>query len=152
MRAHAALGDRVSCERLVGLADTLYARASGRDDDPAWPGYYDQAEFAAQVGTCYLDLEDPKKADRYLSTTLRLVPASKVRDRATYAIRRASAQTQMGNADRAAQMLLDTVPLMREAPSERNTRRMTRARERLPFPKRYPRTQELDQMLSALNA
>jgi len=151
-RAHAALGDAAACEELLTQADALFGRAVASDDDPAWLGYFDESEFNAQVGTCYLDLQNPGKADGYFSRTLRLAPATKIRDRATYVIRRASAQAQLGNADRAAALIADAVPLIREAPSERNVRRIFRARERLPFAKTDPRGRELDDKLAVLVA
>jgi len=151
-RAHAAIGDTASCEELLTQADEMFGRATAADDDPAWLGYFDESEFNAQVGTCYLDLQQPRKADTYFSRTLRLAPATKVRDRATYVIRRASAQAQLGNADQAAALITDAVPLIREAPSERNVRRIFRARERLPFPKTDPRGRDLDEKLAVLVA
>jgi tetratricopeptide (TPR) repeat protein len=151
-RAHAAIGDAAACEELLAQADDLFGRARAADNDPAWLGYFDESEFNAQVGTCYLDLQQPRRADTYFSNTLRLAPAAKVRDRATYVIRRASAQTQLGNADRAASLIAEAVPLIREAPSERNVRRIVRAREQLPFAKSDPRGQDLDEKLAELVA
>jgi tetratricopeptide (TPR) repeat protein len=149
-RAHAALGDVVTCEKLIAQSDDLFGRATAADDDPAWLGYFDESEFNGQVGTCYLDLAQPHRADTYFSNTLQLAPATKVRDRAQYVIRRACAQTQLGNADQAAALIADAVPLIREAPSERNVRRVVRARERLPFAKSDPRCQDLDEQLATL--
>ncbi|WP_241774122.1 hypothetical protein [Micromonospora haikouensis] len=100
----------------------------------------------------YLDLGRPRETDVYLNRTLRLVPTTKVRDRATYVIRRASAQAQLGEADHAASLLAEAIPLIREAPSERNLRRVVRARQRLPFTKIDPRARALDAQLATLGA
>ncbi|MFC7527553.1 transcriptional regulator [Actinoplanes sp. GCM10030250] len=151
-RAHAALGEATACERVISEADTLFANYDAGDDDPAWLAYFDESEFYAQIGTCYLDLKKPRKADAYLIKTLRLASRSKVRDQATYVIRRASAQMQLKNADRANSLLQKAIPLIQQAPSERNVRRLVRARERLPFSNSDPRTRHLDDQLSALVA
>jgi tetratricopeptide (TPR) repeat protein len=148
--AHAVIGDALACEELIAQADDLFGRAAAPDDDPVWLGYFDESEFNAQVGKCYLDLAQPRRADTYFRNTLRLAPATKVRDRAYYVIRRACAQTQLGNADRATALIADAIPLIRKAPSERNVRRIVRARERLPFTKSDPRSQDLDEQLATL--
>src|SRR5262249_53445 len=127
-RAHAALGDRTACERLLGNAETSLARAAVTADDPAWVSYFDEAEFNAQVGTCYLDLNAPARAEQYLNRTLTLLPTSKVRDQATYVIRHASAQLGLGNIDRACAHLAQAVPLIQQAPSVRNVQRLMRVR------------------------
>lgn len=151
-RAHAALGDRTACERLLSGAETALAQASIKADDPAWASYFDEAEFYAQVGTCYLDLKAPAKADQYLDQTLNLLPSAKVRDQATYVVRRASAQLGLGNLDRACSLVTQAVPLIQQAPSERNVQRLIRVRARLPLPKGDPRAQELDTQLAVLVA
>lgn len=150
-RAHAALGDRPACEAMLAHADSLF-QSGTCEDDPTWLGYFDESEFNAQVGTCYLDLDQPSKADLYFGTTLRTAPVSKVRDRATYMIRRASAQTRLGNADEAASLMVDAVPMVQDAPSERNVQRLRRVRQRMPFKKSDPRAWELDAALAVLDA
>jgi hypothetical protein len=151
-RAHAAIGDKSACEPLLAQAEAQFGRSARSDEDPAWVGYFDESEFNAQVGTCYLDLKDPRRAETYLAKTLRQAPPTKVRDRATYVIRRASAQAQLGNVDRASSLIREAVPLIRAAPSERNVRRIFRAREKLPFTKSDPRGRELDETLAVLVA
>jgi tetratricopeptide (TPR) repeat protein len=149
-RAYAALGDAAGCENLIAQADDLYGRATAADDVPAWLAFFDEFSFNGEIGTCYLDLAQPRRADTYFSNTLQLAPATKVRDRAAYVIKHACAQTQLGNADQAAALIADAVPLIHQAPSQRNVRRIVEARERLPFAKSDPRGQDLDEQLAAL--
>lgn len=156
-RAHAALGDRGACERLLTAADSAMAQAGPRDADPAWLSYFDDAEVYGQIGTCYLDLgqRDPARltaADSYLARTLEMLPEAKVRDRATYLTRRASAQARLGNVDHACQLMGETVPLVHAAPSERNAQRLLRVRGRLPSGRRDARVRELDEQLATLTA
>lgn len=148
-QAHAALGDRAACERLFGTAETALAQAATTADDPDWVWDFDEAEFYGEVGTCYLDLKAPAKAEQYLDQTLTLLPPSRVRDQAAYVVRRASAQLGLGNLDRSCSLVTEAVPLIQQAPSKRNVQRLMRVRARLPLPKNDPRAQELDSKLAA---
>jgi tetratricopeptide (TPR) repeat protein len=148
-RAHAALGQAAACGTLMAKAETLLGRADG-ESDPPWVSYFDEAEFHAQVGTCYLDLSQPSSAERHLASALALLPAAKVRDRATYLIRRAAAKIQLGQADSACQLAIDTVPLIEQAPSQRNVERLKRVRGQIPFTHDDQRVRELDERLTGL--
>jgi tetratricopeptide (TPR) repeat protein len=148
-RAHAALGQAAACGALMAKAETLLGRTDG-ESDPPWVTYFDEAEFHAQVGTCYLDLSQPSSAERHLASALALLPAAKVRDRATYLIRRAAAKIQLGQADSACQLAIDTVPLIEQAPSQRNVERLKRVRGLIPFTHDDHRVRELDERLAGL--
>ncbi|MEU1969425.1 transcriptional regulator [Micromonospora sediminicola] len=151
-RAHAALRDAPACERLLARADTLFAAAGTSDEEPSWLAYFDEAEFYAQIGTCYLDLGNAAKADDFLEKNLRLAPETKVRDRATYTTRRAAASAQLGNPDEAADLLSEAVVLIRQAPSSRNVRRVHQVRKLIRLPKDDVRLEELDESLATLIA
>jgi tetratricopeptide (TPR) repeat protein len=151
-RAHAALNDVKSCERLIKEAEKALDSPRPRDDDPTWLAYFDQSEYYAQVGTCYLDLGNAKRADAYLKQSLALAPNTKVRDQATYVIRRAAAQAADGEMDNAAHLIKEAVPLIHQAPSERNIQRIYRARQKVAFSGSDPRGKELDEQLAGLVA
>lgn len=151
-RAHAALGDKVACGRLLAEAERSYSRTARPDDEPAWTSYFDDAEFNAQIGTCMLDLKRYSDADRYLETALTAMPETKVRDSATYVIRRASAQLGLGHVDQAVDLLGSALPLIREAPSQRNVQRAQRIRSRVPLRRFDTRVQDLDEQLNSLSA
>lgn len=151
-RAHAALGQVRDCERLLAAARSAFDRASRSDADPSWVAYFDDAEFEAQIGTCYLDLRRPSQADAHLARTLELLPSSKVRDRATYLVRQASAQTQQRDTDRAHQLLSEALPLIEQAPSRRNIERFRRAHGKVGYRHQDERGRELGQRINALVA
>jgi tetratricopeptide (TPR) repeat protein len=151
-RAHAALGDRIACEHVLFEADTFFGRADQHSNDPTWVGYFDAAEFHAQVGTCYLDLDRHAEADRHFAAALELFPETKVRDHATYIIRRASAQVGLGDLDQATALLGAAIPLIRQAPSDRNIQRADSARRRIPLPRTDQRVTELDEQMATLVA
>lgn len=57
-----------------------------------------------------------------------------------------------GNGDRAVAMLGDAASLILRAPSQRNVRRILRARDQLPFAKSDPRSRELEEKRAVLVA
>jgi hypothetical protein len=78
-------------------------------------------------------------------------PCYRRRNHATYLIRRAAAQLQLGNVDHGHGLVQQAVPLMVQAPSQRNIQRAIRVRERMPYQKHDPRAKELDEQLSHLS-
>nr|MDT0656746.1 transcriptional regulator [Micromonospora sp. DSM 115978] len=122
-RAHAALGHSQECERLLSRADQLMNRA---DDGsvPSWAGYFDRAEYCAQVASSYRELHRHKQADRWLSEALALQPASRSRDRATYLIWRADTVNQLGDVEHACALVEQAVPDIAVAKSVRVRRRL----------------------------
>ncbi|MGV9309835.1 hypothetical protein ACWENQ_37410 [Nonomuraea sp. NPDC004354] len=145
-RACAALRQVAECERLIAAADTYLGHGT-TDDDPAFIAYFDEAEFHAQTGSCYLDLGLYQQADDHLVTALKQFPTTKVRDRATYLTKRAHAQHHMGYEDEAAAVLTEVVPLLQQAPSQRNIERLLAARDRLSA---GGRRRDLDEQLASL--
>ncbi|MFD9687284.1 hypothetical protein ACFWXO_16185 [Kitasatospora sp. NPDC059088] len=151
-RAEAACSNRVACDRLLSDAERQMARSSGTDDDPAWTGYFDAAEFHAQAATCYADLRRQRLAETHFATALGLMPSAKGRDLATYTIQSARTHTALGDADHAVHLLETAAQLVATAPSHRNTARALAARAELPMTTKDPKVQRLDQLLATLSA
>lgn len=84
--------------------------------------------------------------------SLALALDAKIRDRATYMIRRATAQADGGEMEKAAHFIKEAVPLIHQAPSERNIQRIKRARQKVAFSGSDPRGKELDEQLAGLVA
>lgn len=145
-RAYAAMGNATTCERLISAADT-HLEHGPAEDDPACIAYFDEAEFHAQAGSCYVDLGRPRKADEHLAGALERFPRAKVRDHATYLTRRARAQSDLRNLDEATALLSAVIPLIQQAPSQRNIERLFAVRDLLP---RDARRRDLDEQLAAL--
>jgi tetratricopeptide (TPR) repeat protein len=151
-RAHAALGDAKATERLMAQADNALASARGDEEEPAWAAYFDDAEYHAQIGTCYLDLGRADTAQRYFHHVLDSLSATKVRDRATYLTRGAAAQLALGSLDQACASLTAAVPLMRQAPSQRNVERVFTVRNRMQSHHDDRHVRDLDEQLAVLVA
>ncbi|WP_227014447.1 MULTISPECIES: hypothetical protein [Nocardiopsis] len=68
-RAHASLGDKGACSRAMGHAEQAFNRCDP-DADPAWIGYFDQAEYADEVAHCHHDLGEARAARRSAEQSL----------------------------------------------------------------------------------
>ena len=75
-RAHAALGNTSDCDRLITAAETTLTRSGVQEAEPEI-GYFDEAEFNAQVATCWLDLGRTQAADDRLARALTLFPTTR---------------------------------------------------------------------------
>lgn len=151
-RAAAACGDHAECDHLLSSAETQMACADNSDDNPAWTGYFDTAEFHAQTAACHADLRRPRLAQSHYATALALMPAAKHRDLATYTIQNARTHTALGDADHAVHLLETAIPMITAAPSQRNVARAAAARAELPLTAKDPKVQRLDQLLATLAA
>jgi tetratricopeptide (TPR) repeat protein len=125
-RALAAKGDRSGCLQL--LASTDADKSDPHDADPDWIAYFDQAEYLAQVGSCYLDLGQSDHAKMWLTQALDLLPTTKARDRVTYLLRLAQCSVNVGDYGQAVTVVLQAAPLMHEARSGRNSATLNRLR------------------------
>lgn len=54
-RALARLGDAAACDEALSAAERTFTQRNP-DDDPAWIGYFDEAELSAEFGHCFRDL------------------------------------------------------------------------------------------------
>lgn len=63
-KTYAILGRRESCHLALGKAEHQITAACPTDREPDWIRYFDEAQFAGVVGSCYRDLagSDPKLA------------------------------------------------------------------------------------------
>jgi hypothetical protein len=148
-RAHAALGEHRECTAALSKAGNYHARGAD-DDDPFWVQYFDDSEYCAQVAMTFVELGALTPADRYF--TLALHPESGLtrgRDRATYLIRHAAVQVDLGDLDHAIALADEAMPHLEEAPSARNSGRITELRTRLATHRADPRIRALDRQLAA---
>jgi tetratricopeptide (TPR) repeat protein len=151
-RAHAALGDRTACDRLLSESDTAMGQAVADDDDPNHMSQVVDALFHVNAAISYASLRQSQRADDYFARAVSLLPETQVRDRANYLIRRAGTQVQLGNADHAHALISEAVPLLQQAPSPRNVQRALRVRDTMPYKKTDPRARNLDDQLASLMA
>ncbi len=144
-RAHAALGEPTECSRALARCETAFERATPQD--PAWAGIFDEGAYAAQIGICYIDLGHLAHADRWLEQALEVHSAVRARDHATYLLRRAAVQIDLGNLDHGCALVREVVPLLEATRSQRNGRRAEEVRRRLRRHASDPQAREVDQLL-----
>lgn len=68
-RAHASLRDKGACSRAMDQAEQAFNRRAP-DADPAWIGYFDQAEYSDEVAHCHQDLGEARAARRSAEQSL----------------------------------------------------------------------------------
>lgn len=148
-RTHAVRGEVADCERLLAEAERTMTRA---DDQPVpdWAGYFDEAEYCAQVASCYLPLQRFQATDRWLAQSLETLPAERSRDAATYLMWRAAAALGLGEVEQACELVVDAVPSIAAARSVRNRRRLERLSGRLREYDDVPAVQALGEHLKDL--
>ncbi|SNQ50045.1 conserved hypothetical protein [Frankia canadensis] len=145
-RAHAAIGESTACAE--ALARSEEAMDEARPEDPAWADYFDEGEYQAQIGSCFIDLGHLIQADRWLERSLAVLPAARARDRATYLLRRAAVQIDLGNVDQGCALTRQALPMLEATRSKRNARRADELRRRLRRHSTDPDARELDQALA----
>ena len=145
-RAHAAMGEASACVQALSRSERALSEA--RSDDPAWAAYFDDAEYQAQIGSCYIDLGHLAQADRWLERALAAHPVTRARDRATYLLRRAVVQVDMGNLDGGCEIAQQALPMLEATRSKRNARRADELRRRLRRHANNTMARELDQQLA----
>ncbi|MFB7270662.1 transcriptional regulator [Streptomyces sp. NPDC056244] len=150
-RVHAILGERDACERLLGQAETAMAETDGQPC-PDWALYFDDAEYAAQVAACHLALGNYAVSDHLLERTTRLQPASRQRDGVTYGLWWAENAFRLGEPERAAAHLSETVPLIESGFSTRNRTRFAQVRRLLHPHRTLPQVRDLDARAASLLA
>ncbi len=145
-RALAATGEASACAEALGRSEEAMDQAG--PEDPAWSDYFDLGEYQAQIGSCYIDLGHLTQADRWLERSLTVLPTSRARDRATYLLRRAALQIDLGNVDHGCELTREAMPMLEATRSKRNARRADELRRRLRRHSSDPDARDLDQVLA----
>ncbi|MGW5456790.1 hypothetical protein [Nocardia sp. NPDC003979] len=99
-RALAVLGDARQAIATIGHAESLFGRSAS--DEPAWIGYYDEAELAGDIAHAFKDLGQPAEARRF--TALAITPTTPRRTRSFIHFVAAHAALMAGEAGEAASL------------------------------------------------
>ncbi|MEU4196780.1 hypothetical protein AB0E69_33085 [Kribbella sp. NPDC026611] len=68
-RGLASVGDKRACLRAMRQAEASFAKSTG-DGEPAWIGYFDQAELHDELAHCFTALRSPRDAERHAHAAL----------------------------------------------------------------------------------
>ncbi|MPZ84861.1 MAG: XRE family transcriptional regulator [Actinophytocola sp.] len=117
-RALARLGDAAECDRALSAAVREFERRSA--DDPAdWFGYFNESEFAAELGHCNRDLGRAVHASTYASQSLGPTPSGYVRSDFFATMVLADAYLDQGEAEQACKVALDALRIGEQLKSAR---------------------------------
>ncbi|MEV6606771.1 hypothetical protein [Kutzneria sp. NPDC051319] len=99
-RAFAVLGDRQSTQRAVDDAQRAFERTGG--EEPAWFGFYGEADLMADVGQCLRDIGRPRQGLALLERSVQALPAARVTAKAKTKVHIAAAYLELREYDQAA--------------------------------------------------
>lgn len=151
-RAHAKAGNHRECGEALRRAELCLEGATDSGTEPEWVYYFDEAELVAQIGACWLDLQQPHDALRLLDHALDTIDASYVRDRTIYHVRQASAHLQLGELEYSCTLLQKAAGLALQSRSARSVSTIRSLRARMDKYSAEPSVRELDEHLLALTA
>lgn len=80
-RGHGLLGDSRGCSAALTKAESALTAAT-QENEPAWTGFFDEAQLADEFGHCYRDLGEPRMAQRFAERSLNLRSESYARSKA----------------------------------------------------------------------
>jgi tetratricopeptide (TPR) repeat protein/DNA-binding XRE family transcriptional regulator len=151
-RAHAAAGDAAACGRALNEAEARLDTATSADTQPGWLYYFDEAELAAQAGSCWMELGQPDRARPFINTALRTLDADYVRDRAIYHARSAETYLLHSELEFACDEMGTAIDLARRTGSQHCVSTIRHARTQMRVHDSEPRVIELDRRLATLAA
>ncbi|WP_424886750.1 helix-turn-helix transcriptional regulator [Streptomyces sp. XH2] len=118
-RAHAALGEELSCSRALAAAENQLG-APAADPAPTWCVWMSSSDLAVDSGRCLLDLGHRRSAHQLIQDGTEVLPAARTKTKAVFLAYEAEAYLRDGEFDRAAttatQALYDGEPHRRPPP------------------------------------
>lgn len=146
-RAHARAGDTRACGRALNEAENALSSSEGGQFEPDWIYFFDEAELAAQAGSCWVDLRQPARARPLLDGALRSMGAQYVRDRTIYHARSAQTSYHSGELDLACAELTSAAVLARRTGSIHSVNSIRIARRAMSDHDSERAVRELDETL-----
>lgn len=149
-RGHALLGDGNATRRAVLNAERRYERARS-GEEPAWIGFYTEAELAADLGRCLRDVGEPRQAIRLITQAMDLYEPWRVRSRCFVQTDLATAHLVGRDYERAAVLGRDAIRTATEVSSARALDRLRTLRRQVRrVPAGSPQLVELDERITDL--
>lgn len=149
-RGHALLGDANATRGSVLDAERHYERAQS-EDEPAWLGFYTEAELAADLGRCLRDVGETKQATRLITQAMNDYEPWRVRSRCFVQTDLATTYLVGRDFEHAAALGRDAVRTAAQVSSTRTLERLrTLQRQLRPLRTSSPHLGELDQRITEL--
>ncbi|MGH3621908.1 MAG: helix-turn-helix domain-containing protein [Sciscionella sp.] len=150
-KAYARARDAASCGRALTEAERCLDTATSGTSEPDWLYFFDEAQFAAQAASSWVDLHQPTRARPLLDNALSSMAPHYIRDRAIYYGRSAHAHVHAAELDPACDDLLTAADLARQTGSMNVLDAIRDARAGMSRYDDEPRVQELDHHLADLS-
>ncbi len=126
---YATLGEHAACGQALSAAERHLAQPD--DSGYEWLDFYSYSQLDKWYGRCQLLFGRPAEAARSFRTSLRMLPATLVRERASTLTELAHAYTKQGNVDAACACLSEAVTIALDTGSGRIVQRVTEVRRLL---------------------
>ena len=107
-RALARTGDVADCDRAMAGAVEQFERV-GNGDGPAWIGYFDASELAAELAHCNRDLGRPDLAIAHASDCLGAAPEDAIRSNFFVAMVLADAHIDRGDVEEGCRVAMEAL-------------------------------------------
>ncbi|WP_433503223.1 XRE family transcriptional regulator [Pseudonocardia halophobica] len=130
-RALARVGDSTGCDAALSEATTQFERHS-TGDGPEWIQYFDEVEFAAELGHCHRDLGRPSDAIRWAAQAVEGATGEYLRSDFFATMVLAQAQLDAGEVESGCETALRALDLGEELQSTRCASYVGELRQRLP--------------------
>lgn len=151
-RGHALLGDANSTNTAVLRAERDYGQARS-EDEPAWLGFYTEAELSADLGRCLRDVGEPAQATHLIIQALDGYESWRVRSRCFVQTDLATAHLVGRDLEQAAAVGREAVHAAAQVSSTRTLDRLrTLQRQIRPMRTSSPHLNELDERINRLLA
>ena len=144
-------GENAACEALLLTAERLMDRAREEDEVPEWAVYFDEAEYCAQVASCYLGMSWHDVSERWLDRALELQPETRGRDGVTYLMWRVETAIRRQEIEEGCARLQKALPRFSRT-STRNLARLAEVRALLHPYRDTPYVRDLDEQARVLIA
>ncbi len=149
-RGHALAGDANGTRAAVLEAERHYERARP-DEEPAWLGFYTEAELSADLGRCLRDAGEPEQGTRLIKQALDSYEPWRVRSRCFVQTDLATAHLASRDLEQAASLGRDAVRTASQVSSTRVLDRLrTLQRQIRPLRSSSPDVRELDERITDL--
>lgn len=129
-RALARIGEAEACDRSIGAAAHHFERNSP-GDGPAWIGYFDDAEMAAEIAHCHRDLGRPDTAVDHANRALTSTSGDYVRSDFFATMVLADALIDRGDLDEGCRVAADALEVGEGLRSARCSSYVTEFKQRL---------------------
>lgn len=149
--AHARSGDLPGTLRALGEADEAYDQR-GQGDEPEWVYWLDRAELDVMAGRCFVELNQPTRAEPLLSASIARYDHAHAREAALYRSWLAETYVKAGEIEQASAEATRVLDLTDGVNSNRTAERLTLLRRELRPYRTVPAVKDFEERYQLVRA